>query len=37
MLESNVPGEGVYEKLMSQDKKRVVRFVSSSPNTSLES
>lgn len=26
MLESNAPGEGAYEKLMSQDKKRVVRF-----------
>jgi hypothetical protein len=26
MLESNVPGEGVYEKIMSQDKKRVVRL-----------
>lgn len=24
MLESNAPGEGVYEKQMSQDKKRVV-------------
>lgn len=25
MLESNVPGEGVYDNIMSQDKKRVVR------------
>ena len=35
MLESNVPGEGVYEKLMSQDKKRVVRLVPTSPTASI--
>jgi hypothetical protein len=38
MLESNVPGEGVYEKIMSQDKKRVVRYQrSESPLLNLKS